>query len=207
MSVSETAGSLDLLQPTEITSSWHSGYVDSLDFNAVLRPTPKEPYGFSSSGEQPNLSSWFGIQLPKFSIKECYADILPVNVSQNDMGAFLPTGSAASPLERPLKADRGVVLYSHYRFLTAGNIHAIPHEDVSYLEAQGCLHVPIPPILDVFMSKYFTHIHVFQPLIDEGDFWDMYSQSNQPLANDRMSLVVLYAMLFTTCNVSRYHGL
>ncbi|KAH7370684.1 hypothetical protein BKA65DRAFT_489037 [Rhexocercosporidium sp. MPI-PUGE-AT-0058] len=182
MLVSETAGALDLFQPTEIASSWHSGYMDSLDFNAVLPPTPKEPYGFSSSGEQPNLSSWF------------------VNVSQNDMRAFLPTGSAGSPLERPLKADRGLVIYSHYRFLTAGNIHAIPHQDISYLEAQGCLHVPITPILDVFMSLYFTHVHVFLPLIDEGDFWDMYSQSNQSLAKDTMSLVVLHAILFASCN-------
>ncbi|KAK2923095.1 hypothetical protein FoTM2_017337 [Fusarium oxysporum f. sp. vasinfectum] len=180
IAISETASSLDFLQPAEITTPWRSGSMDILDFNDVLCPTPKEPYGFSFSGEQLSLPSFFA------------------NVSQYDAGAFLPMGSAVLPLDRPLRADRGLVMYSHYRFLTAGNIHAIPHQDVTYLEAQGCLHVPIAPILDVFMSKYFAHIHLFLPLIDEGDFWDMYSQSSQ--SRDTISLVVLYAMLFTSCN-------
>jgi hypothetical protein len=110
---------------------------------------------------------------------------------------------AVLPMDRPFKADRELVMYSHYRYLSAGNIHAIPHQDVTYLEAQGCLHVPIAPILDVFMSKYFAHIHLFLPLIDEGDFWDMYSQSSR--SNNTISLFVLYAMLFTSCNVSQLH--
>jgi len=93
--------------------------MDIQDFNNVLRPTTKEPYGFSLSGELPSLPSFFA------------------NVSPYDAGAFLPTGPAALPLDRPLKAGMGLVMYSHYRFLTASNIHAIPHQDVTYLEAQG----------------------------------------------------------------------
>ncbi|KAK5637341.1 hypothetical protein RRF57_013053 [Xylaria bambusicola] len=154
MSLSETAGSLDLFQPTEITSSWHSGYMDSLDFNAVLRPTPKEPYGFSS-GEQPNLSSWFGIQLAKFSMKECYADILPVDVSQNDMGAFLPMGSAASPLERPLKADRGMVLYQ-FRFFDSWQLHVFPTSrfcsELLYDHEIESAHLPLAQVALLLMS-------------------------------------------------------
>jgi hypothetical protein len=179
---SEAADSLDPLQPTEITTPWPSGYLDSLDFNNVLGPTHKEPYAFSYFGEPPSLSNWL------------------VNASQNDMETCLPMESTASFLDRLPKADRGLVIYSHYRFLAAGNIHAIPHQDVSYLEAQGCLHVPIAPILDAFMSKYFMHVHLFLPIIDEGDFWDMYSQSTQSFSKDTISLVVLYAMLFATCN-------
>jgi len=95
----------------------------------------------------------------------------------------------------------GLVTYSHYRFISAGNIHAIPHQDVTYLEAQGCLHVPITPVLNVFMSKYFAYIHLFLPLIDEGEFWDMYSQSSQ--SKNKISLFVLFAMLFASCNVSQ----
>lgn len=207
ISIVEATGFADLSQPIESASACHSGDLDSLDFNAVLRRIPLEPNVFSPPGEQPNLPSSFGIKLPKFSIKDLDADILTVNVSQNDLGAVLPTGSAVSRLERPLKANMGVVIYSHYRFLTAGNIHAIPHQDVSYLEAQGCLHVPTPPILDVFMSKYFAHVHVFLPLIDEGDFWDMYSQSSQSLEKDTMSLIVLHAMLFASSNVSHSYDL
>jgi hypothetical protein len=136
ITISETGSSLDFLQPGEIATPWRSGSMDIQDFNDVLRPTTKEPYGFSLSGELPSLPSFFGIQLI-FSAKNHCADILPANVSPYDAGAFLPTGPAALPLDRPLKAGMGLVMYSHYRFLTASNIHAIPHQDVTYLEAQG----------------------------------------------------------------------
>ncbi|KAG5655184.1 hypothetical protein KAF25_001957 [Fusarium avenaceum] len=170
IAIPETTSSLDLLQQADITAPWRSASIEIPDFNDLLHPT------FLLSGEQPTNVSQY----------------------QYDAGAFLPMESAVSPLDRPLKADRELVMYSHYRFLSAGNIHAIPHQDVTYLEAQGCLHVPIAPILDVFMSKYFAHVHPFLPLIDEGDFWDMYSQSSQ--FNNTISLFVLYAMLFSSCN-------
>lgn len=196
VAISETESSLDFLQPAEITSPWCSGSMDIPDFNDLLHPT------FSLSREQSSLPNFFGTQLI-FSTKDECADILTANASQFqfDAVAFLPMESVASPLDRPLKADKELVMYSHYRFLSAGNIHAIPHQDVTYLEAQGCLHVPITAILDVFMSKYFAHIHLFLPLIDEGDFWDMYSQSSQ--SKNTISLFVLYAMLFASCNVSQ----
>jgi hypothetical protein len=131
VAISETASSLDFLQPADITAPWRSGSMDIPDFNDLLRPT------FSLSGGQPSLPSFFGTHLI-FSAKDQFADILPANVSQFDAGAFLPMESVALPLDRPLKADRELVIYSHYRFLSAGNIHAIPHQDVTYLEAQGC---------------------------------------------------------------------
>ncbi|KAH7139733.1 hypothetical protein B0J13DRAFT_447921 [Dactylonectria estremocensis] len=92
-----------------------------------------------------------------------------------------------------------MVLYSHYRFLAIDNIHAIPHQDVSYLEAQGCLHVPTRPTLDVFLEKFFSHVHLFLPLIDEGDFWEMYTPNSHAPNKDTMSLLVLQAMLFSSC--------
>lgn len=196
IAIPETTSSLDFLQQADITAPWRSASIEIPDFNDLLHPT------FSLSGEQPSLPGFFGTQLTSFA--KCQsADVPPANLSQYqyDAGAFLPIESAVSPLDRPLKADRELVMYSHYRFLSAGNIHAIPHQDVTYLEAQGCLHVPIAPILDVFMSKYFAHVHLFLPLIDEGDFWDMYSQSSQ--FNHTISLFVMYAMLFSSCNVSQ----
>ncbi|KAH7120514.1 fungal-specific transcription factor domain-containing protein [Dactylonectria macrodidyma] len=106
----------------------------------------------------------------------------------------VPIGTATSRDDKP-----GMVLYSHYRFLVVSNLHAIPHQDVSYLEAQSCLHVPIRPILDVFLEKFFTHIHLFLPLIDEGDFWEMYSPNSHTANDDTTSLLVLQAMLFSSC--------
>ncbi|KAF5644857.1 cutinase transcription factor 1 beta [Fusarium sp. NRRL 25303] len=79
-----------------------------------------------------------------------------------------------------------------------GNLHAIPYQDVTYLEAQGCLHVPNPLILDVFMKAYFTYAHVSVPLIDEGEFWEMFSSATSNSQRISMSLLVLRSMLFAS---------
>ncbi|KZL86024.1 cutinase transcription factor 1 beta [Colletotrichum incanum] len=100
------------------------------------------------------------------------------------------TGSHAAP----------TVIYSHLSFLTDGNLHRIPAEDVNYLESQGCLHVPVRPLLDDFVEQYYLHIHPLIPLIDEGEFWDMYSQTEREGASDNnMSLLLFQTMLFSSC--------
>ncbi|KAF5250697.1 hypothetical protein FANTH_4140 [Fusarium anthophilum] len=103
----------------------------------------------------------------------------------------------ASPSDASSTRD-GVVLYSYFRFLTIGNLHAIPYQDVTYLEAQGCLHVPNPLILDVFMKAYFIYAHAFIPLIDEGEFWEMFSPTTSSSPKTMTSLLVLRAMLFAS---------
>lgn len=114
------------------------------------------------------------------------------------------------PPVRPasLPNSTSTVTYSHFRFLTLGNIHKIPSQDVNYLESQGCLHVPMPPILDDFIQHYFLHIHPLNPLINEGDFWDMYAQRDgNQVPRDTMSLLLFQAMLFSSCTVRFPSGL
>ncbi|KAH7016409.1 uncharacterized protein B0I36DRAFT_436093 [Microdochium trichocladiopsis] len=95
---------------------------------------------------------------------------------------------------------RVTVLYSHLPFLAVGNIHRVPFEDVNYLESCGCLHVPARPLLDNFVEQYFLHIHPLLPLVDEGDFWEMYSEVEAPCPPDnRMPLLLFQAMLFSSC--------
>ncbi|KAF7557091.1 hypothetical protein G7Z17_g902 [Cylindrodendrum hubeiense] len=96
---------------------------------------------------------------------------------------------------------KSMVLYSHYQYLSVGNMHIIPHEDVSYLEAQGCFHVPTRPTLDNFVERYFAHLHVLLPLLHEGDFWDMYSDKENSAPRQKISLLVFQAMLFASCNL------
>lgn len=94
------------------------------------------------------------------------------------------------------------VSYSHYSFLTAGRLHAIPAEDVNYLESQGCLHIPTQPSLDELVQHYFLQVHVVLPILNEGDFWEMYFESNKPGGSrEKMSLLVFQAMLYASCNV------
>lgn len=96
------------------------------------------------------------------------------------------------------------VLYSHFPYLTLGNVHNIPHQDVSYLESQGCFHVPTRPGLDDLVEQYFAHFHGLLPLLNEGDFWDMYCQKQKDniTSQDKMALLVFQAMLFASCSVS-----
>jgi len=94
------------------------------------------------------------------------------------------------------------VLFVHYPYLKVHNIHTIAQQDLNYMEAQGCLHVPSRPILDNFVEQYFRHHHPLLPLLNEGDFWEMYSQKESTGPQATMSLLVFQAMLFASCNVS-----
>lgn len=121
-----------------------------------------------------------------------------------------PGVGAKTPAAPPRARDAKVlpsavkdVSYSHYSFLTVGGLHSIPPEDVNYLESQGCLHIPTQPSLDDFVQHYFLHVHFATPIINEGDFWEMYFQSNKPGGSrEKMSLLVFQAMLYASCNVS-----
>ncbi|KAK2043777.1 fungal-specific transcription factor domain-containing protein [Colletotrichum somersetense] len=97
------------------------------------------------------------------------------------------------------------VTYSFYPFLALSNLHGIPPQDVNYLELQGCLRVPTRTILDEFVQQYFLHVHPLFPMLNEGDFWDVYcANPNSHVPIEKLSLLVFQAMLFSSCNfVSR----
>ncbi|KAF7563252.1 hypothetical protein G7046_g887 [Stylonectria norvegica] len=97
------------------------------------------------------------------------------------------------------------VVYSYYPFLTMGNLPNIPPQDVNFLELQGCLRVPTRALLDEFLQQYFLHVHPLLPLLNEGDFWDIYCHNTSTgMPTERMSLFVFQAVLFASCNfVSR----
>ncbi|KAI7762207.1 hypothetical protein LZL87_006602 [Fusarium oxysporum] len=98
-----------------------------------------------------------------------------------------------------------IVLFVHYPYLKVHNVHTIAQQDLNYMEAQGCLHVPSRPILDSFVEQYFRHHHPLLPLLNEGDFWEMYSQKESTGPQATMSLLVFQAMLFASCNFVSLH--
>lgn len=172
---------------------------------------PREEYSFG-------LDIGRDSSLPNYPIEEHVDGSSYSESDEEDVSAGrLPFGSdmssdRASDRHRGINADMwptdrrpsATVLYSHLRFLSAGNIHMIPSQDVNYLESQGCLHVPMRPMLDDFVEQYFLHVHPLLPLVDEGDFWDMYSsQSSGRAALDdaSLSLLLFQAMLFSSCTV------
>lgn len=95
------------------------------------------------------------------------------------------------------------VIFSFYRFIELRDLHTLPTEDVKFLEMKGCLHVPSGPILDEFVRQYFLHVHPCLPVLNEADFWSMYSNRSDGIKKPRaISLFILQAMFFASCAVS-----
>lgn len=94
------------------------------------------------------------------------------------------------------------ITYSYYPFISIGNLHNVMPQDVNYLDSQGCLRIPTRAILDEFMQQYFLHVHPLLPFLSEGDFWNLYCQQGGGGSNEKMSLLVFQAMMFSCCNVS-----
>lgn len=72
--------------------------------------------------------------------------------------------------------------------------------DICRLELQGCLRLPTKPIVDEFLRRYFLHVHPMLPLLNEGDFWDMYC-GEAGGENKHFSLLLFQSILFASCSV------
>ncbi|KAG9495512.1 hypothetical protein J7337_013761 [Fusarium musae] len=79
-------------------------------------------------------------------------------------------------------------------------------DDVYYLESRNCLSVPTPDALDHFTREYFLHVHPGLPLLDEAQFWAVYSGDKEPCGGPTISLFLFQAMLFASCSTSVLAG-
>ncbi|EEH42840.2 uncharacterized protein PADG_07660 [Paracoccidioides brasiliensis Pb18] len=92
------------------------------------------------------------------------------------------------------------VIFSFYRFVELRNLHTLSTEDVKYLEMKGSLHLPPAPILHEFVRQYFLHVHPCLPILNEADFWSMYSNRTEGSTKPRaISLFIVQAMFFASC--------
>ncbi|KAJ3464899.1 hypothetical protein MRS44_009685 [Fusarium solani] len=66
----------------------------------------------------------------------------------------------------------------------------------AFLEPQGCLKVPIRPLLDEFIQQYFLHVHPILPVVNECDFWDLYDNDGRRSHKEPIALLLFQAMLF-----------
>lgn len=103
-------------------------------------------------------------------------------------------------------------LFSSFSFMAHLDLEVknIKGSDINSLESQGCLSVPMKPILDELLQHYFLHIHPMLPLLDEGEFWESYDGESAEGDLDRkprFSLLLLQAMLFASCTVCTFFGL
>lgn len=73
--------------------------------------------------------------------------------------------------------------------------------DLAFLQSEGCFHLPAKEIFDQIVEQYFLHVHPLLPILHEGDFWRVYS-SKSGHKDDELSLLVVQALIFASCNVS-----
>ncbi|KAF4493700.1 fungal specific transcription factor domain containing protein [Fusarium agapanthi] len=91
--------------------------------------------------------------------------------------------------------------HSYYQFLSISNLYSLPQEDYQFLELKGCFSLPIHSILDEFLRHYFLHLHPMLPILDEGVFWDCYSQDASTGPDKaKISLLLFQAILFNCCS-------
>ncbi|CAH0056768.1 unnamed protein product [Clonostachys solani] len=153
----------------------------------------------SNPGANENLS------LPATNLKvPAQTSQMPDLQARNNGGGILSNANFSSTSHCFGDDSQGMnsdIVYSYYPFISASNIANIPPQDVNFLELQGCLRVPIRPLLDEFLQQYFLHVHPMLPLVNEGDFWDLYSQNPRSTSpDDRLSLLLLQTILFASCN-------
>lgn len=127
---------------------------------------------------------------------------MPLKTAVGSSNSFPPESGPLWTGEQRAAANVDIT-YSYYPFLVINNLHVIMPQDVNYLEAQGCLRVPTRRILDEFVQQYFLHVHPILPLLNEGDFWDMYCHQGTSGPDQKIPLVILFAVMFSSCNVSR----
>lgn len=112
------------------------------------------------------------------------------------------TGCVEAPCTGPRRTThKNSVFYTYYPFITLDNLSSCSPHDVQFLEAEGCFHLPTRPIMDQIVRQYFLHVHPLLPILNEGDFWEMY-HTKPSGASSNISLLVLQAVMFVSCNVS-----
>lgn len=105
-----------------------------------------------------------------------------------------------------IKSDNSGLLYDPtdpaYAFLQTPKVKTILPQDLEFLYNQGCFIVPQRHVLDEFIHKYFSFIHPILPILNEADFWALYNSKTSPsVCYDRLSILVLQGILFTSSTV------
>lgn len=93
------------------------------------------------------------------------------------------------------------VPFGCHSFLDMSAPKGISVEDLAFLEAQGCLHLPPTPVLTSWLQQYFVHVHVFMPLLTDASFGNLIRHDVDSTKTDRISLFLFHAILATASPV------
>jgi len=147
---------------------------------------------FDELFNQFSQSSGIGNLLPPYHHAGAGSKFKHVRSSNISLLHELPSGSS-------LKAAH----CSSYAFLKPSSLCGLAASEIDFLERQGCFIVPRKPELDVFIKEYFLYVHPMLPIFSEGEFWNLYSNSETNGCDKcQLSLFTFQAMLAATASVS-----
>ncbi|KAH6665010.1 fungal-specific transcription factor domain-containing protein [Halenospora varia] len=95
----------------------------------------------------------------------------------------------------------GHLVFSYFTFLQLNQLCSMSPDDARALERSGCLHIPTTSTLDHLIKAYFLYVHPNLPILDEGQFWSIYTNQEGICGKpSRISLFLFQAMLFAASN-------
>ncbi|KAM5346068.1 hypothetical protein ACJ41O_009073 [Fusarium nematophilum] len=164
--------------------------------------SPARPRGRSNEDDQEQSSSRAGAFPAQPGGTRFICDVSDTGKTHAD---DLSTIYTKPTLEYPIRPSN-MVVYCTYSFVGRANVFYTPVQDIQFLDSEGCFQLPEPVILDQFLRQYFMHVHPLLPMLSELDFWDAYSRPNPP-ESKTLSLLLIQAMLFASCNLIYDSGL
>lgn len=124
------------------------------------------------------------------------------SIGSKSTSSSTPQENIRHSVEKNNKTENEV-LFSSYQFLEQEDFLTLQAEDIRYLKMKRCLYVPRRSLLDEFVRGYFQYIHPLLPVLDESEFWHLYSSPEESSGRvKRMSLFTFQAMLCASCAVS-----
>lgn len=153
--------------------------------------------------------------IPETVNDNSYSDTIPDGITTecNLLDGNLLDGSltGSSPDELPFFShgethctSEHFVPYNHYPFITVNEPTDGLPEVTEFMKTMHCFCLPRPPILDVFIKQYFLHVHPNLPILDEGEFMEVYS--NRASNGVGIPLFLIQAMLVAASTVCSYRG-
>ncbi|KAL3485065.1 fungal-specific transcription factor domain-containing protein [Aspergillus germanicus] len=111
------------------------------------------------------------------------------------LGLTLATERPGSPRSQEFPpANINRLPFSYYVLLNGAPLGRLDENEIAILESRGCLHLPSRPVTESLIVHYFLYIHPSLPILDEPEFWRMYSRPEE--YSGQFSLTLFQAMLF-----------
>jgi len=100
----------------------------------------------------------------------------------------MTTTSTRSPLHM-------AVPFGCYSFLETSTPKGLSVDYITYLEAQGCFHLPPTPVLALWLKQYFLHAYPWMPLFTDAPFHSLWRTDAEVVKPDRISLFLFQSIL------------